>query len=204
MASKRRKALKIRAIGKEKESRLLKDTIKKIRETNQRLKSLERGGYKETYASKKLMEKLDISTLKMWDRRSGRVKLPKKDITQTQLIALNKQMTSFLESKTSTKKGINEVKKATKESIKETLSEEQGKRVSDEDVDFYYSTFGDSDFNDLTAYMTASELWALIDYGIAVGMEKTKWVDMLLKHIERENDLDIREKAERLYEKYIA
>lgn len=204
MASKRRKAIKSRVVTKETPERLMKETIKMIREANQRLKSLERGGYKETYASKKLMEKLDISTLKLWDKSSGRIKIPKKKITQTQLVALNKQVSSFLESKTSTKKGINEVRKTTKASIKETLTEERGEKVSDEDVDFYYSTFGDSDFNDLTAYMTASELWALIDYGIANKMSQDSWVDMLLKHISKENDLDIREKAERLYSKYVA
>ena len=60
--------------------------------------------------------------MRMWSK-SGKIKLGKNP-TKSQLLAVNKAVDQFLKSSTSTKKGINEVRKKTIESLRGTLSTE--------------------------------------------------------------------------------
>ena len=176
------------------------ETRKLVDEANRRLKGLNNAGYRGTWASKKLINRIDTKTLKAWDK-TGKIKV-NKNLTSTQLKAIQKATEQFLASKTSRIKGIEETKKATINSIKETLSEENRERVTEEDAEFYYDMLGDDDFDYFADKIGASTLWQLIDEAIEMNDTEDSWLNRLGNYITL-NDLDIRDRAIRLYNKYV-
>ena len=183
---------------------LEKDTRKLVREVNARLNTLERRYKSGTWASKRLKTRLGTSKLRAWTK-SGRVRL-KSNLSKTQLTAINKALTNFLNSKTSTKRGIEDVKRKQIEKIKERLSldDEEAEEITDEDAEFFYDMFGDDDFNDLSEKIGASALQAAIEDAIEANDSE----DMFLQRLEwyggvEMQDLDLREKAIRVYNKYV-
>lgn len=181
-------------------AKLMAETRKLVDEANRRLKGLNNAGYRGTWASKKLINRIDTKTLKAWDK-TGKIKV-NKNLTTTQLKAIQKATQQFLASKTSRIKGIEETKKATINSIKETLSEENRERVTEEDAEFYYDMLGDDDFDYFADKIGASTLWQLIDEAIEMNDTEDSWLNRLGNYITL-NDLDIRDRAIRLYNKYV-
>lgn len=181
-------------------AKLMAETRKLVDEANRRLKGLNNAGYRGTWASKKLINRIDTKTLKAWDK-TGKIKV-NKNLTTTQLKAIQKATEQFLASKTSRIKGIEETKKATIDSIKETLSEENKERVTEEDAEFYYDMLGDDDFDYFADKIGASTLWQLIDEAIEMNDTEDSWLNRLGNYITL-NDLDIRDRAIRLYNKYV-
>ena len=113
---------------------------------------------------------------------------------------------SFLKSKTATKQGIEDVKRQQIENIKERLGvdEEEAEEMTDEEAEFFYDMFGDRDFDILADKVGASALQACIEDSI----EANDTEDQFLKRLEwyggvEMNDLDIREIAIRVYNKYV-
>ena len=199
-----RKAKKLgtyKAIPYSKErAKLLAETRKSVEKANKRLKGLKNAGYTGTWSSKKLINRLDNKKLDAWDKR-GKIKV-NKQMTNTQLKAVQKASDQFLKSKTSTPKGIKDVKSATIKSLQATLSDEQRGKVTEEDAEFYYDMFGSDDFNYFADKIGASTLWTLIDDSIEKLDSEESWLKKLSNYITL-NDLDMRERAIRLYEKYI-
>ena len=108
----------------------------------------------------------------------------------------------FLKSKTSTVKGIEKTRDNTIKSIQATMSEDKKGLVNYEDAEFYYDMFGNDDFNYFADKIGASTLWALIDEAIEYDYSEDEWLNSLSNYITF-NDLDVRERAIRLYEKYV-
>ena len=63
--------------------------------------------------------------------------------------------------------------------------------------------FESDDFNYFADKIGASTLWQLIDEAIEKNVSEENWISMLSSYITL-NDLDMRERAIRLYEKYIS
>lgn len=181
------------------QTKLYKDTLKQVRQTNARIESLSRKHDPATWAGKKLRNKLDIETLKAWS--GGKVKIPK-NVTQSKLIAINKATRQFLQSATSTKSGINRVKRKTIDSLKDTLSFD-GKKISDKDAEAMYDMLKDKDFTDLASKIDPSLMWMFIDNAINKDMSQDQFINMLQKHIDSGFDEDMREKAIRIYNEYV-
>ena len=80
-------------------AKLLSEIRAMVDKANRRLKGLRNAGYKGTYASKKLINRIDTKTLKAWDKK-GRIKI-NKNLTNTQLKAVQKATDQFMKSKTS-------------------------------------------------------------------------------------------------------
>ena len=179
---------------------LEKETRKLVNKANARLESLERRFRSGTWASKKLANRLSQNKVDMW--KNGKIKLPKNP-TKTQLRAVNKATSQFLASKTSTKKGIKSVRESTIESLRGTLSTEVNE-MSYDDAEKFYEMFGDNDFNFFRSYIPASAIQACIEDAI----EENDSEDGFIKKLEdisdvSFNDLDMRDVAKRLYEKYV-
>lgn len=178
---------------------LEKETRKLVNKTNARLDSLRRRYKSGTWASKKLSNRLTQNKIDMW--KNGKIKLPKNP-TKTQLRAVNKAASQFLASQTSTKKGINAVKRKQIENIKLRRSIED-EEFTEEDAEDFYDMFGDNDFAYFADKIGASKLQEIIYDAIRANDSEESFLDRLELYIEL-NDLDIREKAIRLYNKYVA
>lgn len=184
--------------------KLVRETRKDIGKANARLKSLQRRYKKGTWATKKLADRLDSETLKAWSK-TGRISIKGQlnKMTKTELTAIKKALKNFLMSETSTKKGIKKQERAVKNGIRELLSDPD-KEISNEDAEFFYNMLEDKDFTTLAEQDYASEMWACIDDAIEYNDTKDSFLQRLEMYIGVDmQDLDKREKANRLYEKYI-
>ena len=182
-------------------NRLEKETRKLVSKANARLDSLMRRYKSGTWATKKLANRLSSNKLKMF--KNGKIKLSKNP-TKAQLIAVNKAINQFLSSKTSTKKGISETRRKTIESLRGTLSTDV-EEMSYDDAEKFYEMFGENDFQTLADKIGSSALQACIEDAIESGDSESDFI----KRLEwyggvSMNDLDMREAAQRLYDKYVA
>lgn len=181
-------------------SELIKEIRKITSQVNKRLKALNTKGYKGTWASKKLINRLKGDKLSAY--KKGRVVVPK-TATRTDLIAIQKKSRQFLASATSTSSGIEKVKKQTIESLRATFSTD--KRLEDADVETAYEMLSNKDFEYFNNEdrVGASTLWALIEDAIEYNQTEETFLNNLLNIYESSADKDARVRAKRLYDKYV-
>ena len=208
MANKRRSAIKKRVVPTKevkKERQYEKDykiALKQVQKVNQRLKSLERKYTKGkgTWSVKLLRDKLDTDKIGAW--KNNRLTISK-DMTRSQLIAVQRASSQFLVSKTSTKEGVNEVREQTKKSLYKTLKL-QNDELTMSDIDDFYILLGDSDAQPFlkTDVMGASALEVAITDAISYNDSEQQFIERL-ETFTTIADSELREKAKRLYKKYI-
>ena len=199
MKRKQRKvALTNKLVTKRTTKNLEKITKKLVSKANARLDSLQRRHRSATYASKKLANRLSSDKMKMWQK--GKIRM-RKNLTNTQLVALNKAINQFLSSATSTNKGIITFKRKQIESIFRQRSDEDID-FTEEDAEDFFDMFGDNDFQYFAEKIGASTLQEIIYDSIKENDSEDDFIYRLNLYIEI-NDLDIREKAIRLYNKYV-
>lgn len=196
----RKKSLTRKLSTQKSSDKLEKETRKLVNKANARLDSLRRRYRSGTWASKKLANRLTSNKFKMWTKQ-GKIRLGK-NLTKFQLIGLNKAVSQFLESKTSTKKGIEDVKRKQIESIRLRRSIED-EDFTEEDAEDFFDMFGDNDFGYFAEKIGASKLQEIIYDAIRANDDEDDFLSRLELYIEL-NDLEIREKAIRLYNKYVA
>ena len=190
---------KKRVSGRKPKVDLERETRKLVSKANARLSSLQRRYKSGTWASKRLANRLSQNKVDMW--KNGKIKVGKNP-SKAQLIGLNKAINQFLRSKTSTKKGIEEVKRKQIESIRLRRSVED-EEFTEEDAEDFYDMFGNNDFAYYADKIGASKLQEIIYDAIKANDLEDSFLDRLELYIEL-NNLDIREKAIRLYNKYVA
>jgi len=108
--------------------------------------------YRGKFASKKLEE------LESYNKKTNKIELTGTE-TREELLEINKLTENFLESKTSTLSGIEEVEKGIKENISANLDEYD---MTPSEVDSLYKLYEDKDFIALRKYLDPSELQALM------------------------------------------
>ena len=194
----RKRAITRRLSTTKDSQKLERETRKLVSKANARLDSLQRRYKSGTWASKKLANRLSSNKLNMWTKK-GKIKTGK-NLTKAQLIGLNKAINQFLNSQTSTKKGISTWKKNQVESIKLNRSDDPD--FTEEDAEDFFEMFGDNDFDFFASKIGASTLQEIIYDAMRENDSEDEFVARLSLYIEI-NDLDIREKAIRLYEKYV-
>lgn len=208
MATKRRSAIKKRIVPTKEVKRQqqyekdYKIAQKQVQKVNQRLKSLERKieKGKGTWSVKLLRDKLDTDKIGAW--KNNRLQISK-DMTRTQLIAVQRASSQFLASKTSTKKGVNEVREQTKESLYKTLKL-QDDDLTKADIDDFYILLGDADARPFlkTDVMGGSALQIAISDAIQYNDSLEQFIERMETFINIA-DSELREKAKRLYDKYV-
>ena len=208
MATKRRSAIKRRIVPTKEVKRLqayekdFKLAQKQVQKVNERLKSLERKFEKGkgTWSVKLLRDKMDTEKIGAWKNNRLRVT---KDMTRTQLISIQRSSSQFLKSKTSTKSGIHEVREETKKSLYKTLKL-QDDELTMADIDDFYSILGDADTRAFlkTDVMGASALQIAISDAVSFNDSETEFLERLETFLSIA-DGELREKAKRLYNKYV-
>lgn len=202
MSRKRRRVVKTKVILSKSQKKIqvkkdiYKETLKQVQETNARLKSLGRRYKKGSWASKILYNRINDYMSK------GRIRVPK-NATMTELKKIQKATKLFLNSKTSTKRGINEVSKSIKQGMK-TAFDMEGKVASMSDIEDLYDMMTNEDFtkSDFEDKIGASRM----DRYILDAKEQKQDVNEFIDAIESNEfslDEDLREKAINLYNKYI-
>lgn len=183
------------------EQQELYNELKKLsKRANQRLVRLERNFGENTWASKKLKARLESNPLQSWTSK-GRVAL-RKDMTITQLRATIKATQQFLNSKTSTKRGITQVKKTTIKAIAQSMGVD-GDNISDSEAEALYDMLSDDYVIDIIRFIPASELWALVEDAKEQNDTKEQFIDRIKDYIDFGNDVDMVNKLSVIYNRYV-
>lgn len=188
---------------------LYRDVQEQINKVNKRLRSLRREGEYNSWASKKLFNRLDDSSMDVLKyNRKGKDKVVlqlrlNKNLTNTNLLNIQKSTRQFLISKTSTPKGIDVTRRNTIDAIRKTLNEKDGKKVTNEDAEFYYDLLGDKSFDSFVDKIGASAMWNLVDASIEKKDTQKGWIERLEMYAMTMNDRGMKTRAKNLYKKYI-
>lgn len=175
-----------------------KQARKNVSETNQRIKSIEKR-YKNgefTWGITKLKNMLGDYFKK------GKIVIPKQP-SLIELLDIVKETKKFLDSKYSTKKGIEGIKRKAFQGIKENFAAED-EDITDEDVEDYASMFYDNDFTSFlnATGMKASEVWDILDEARENNDSEDRFLSRLSMYTTIVDE-NIRNKAIRLYNKYV-
>lgn len=175
---------------------------KKIKQVNRRLLNLQRYNGKDfSWAGKVLSTKLSQPKLNLITK-SNRISIKNLSKFNTnQLEFINNALDNFINSKTSTIKGIKKIIKTTKE----TIGKNYKNLVDIEDEIFRY--FEQIDYNIIFKYIDPSEFTALVDYAKEKNLSKDRYVEMFGKTMklgnlkilyDNENDNTAKSHLERL------
>ena len=151
-----------------------------------------------TWASKKLAEKLSSYSIK-----DNKINI-NKNMSRAELLNIRKTTLNFLESKTSTAKGIREVEKQTRENIFKEI--EDITDIDSEDINTLYDFFNDKDFIDTTNFIDPSDLWYLLAEAKSQEMTQPEFLDLIGNYIDRDSlgtDVDLQNKLTRIYNKFV-
>ena len=173
----------------------------KIKETNKRIDLITKKFGKEKWAVKGLLKDLSVKPLNMISK--GKVKRISTRIDKLKLMAINKALDNFLKKKTSTIKGIRDAIRKTKQTIKEQnieFDEENDIDIDDYDVETMYDLMAENDFRWLAELTEEqSELMAMIQTARYEDWSVKKWIEEVKENFIYFNDVDTRERVERLY-----
>ena len=111
------------SIVKQKEKTTIQNQLLKLeKQVNQRLKSLQKKGATSSLALRDLQSNLSLNMFKSFNIKKGRVKISGEVLkSKTKSTAVAKHLNKFLNSKLSTKKGIEEIRQKTIKSLSKTL-----------------------------------------------------------------------------------
>ena len=173
-----------------------------IKETNKRLRALDKKGFYNSFSSKKLFERLG-GKYDALDRVNGKVTgvRIRKNMNMTDLTAVQKATKQFLKSATSTPFKTKAVIRRTKESMYKTLKTKDNK-LTREDIETYYEMLGNNDFDYFNEKIGASSMWALIDESIENEDNQRQFLNRINSLISL-NDEDIKKKAINLFKNYV-
>lgn len=184
------------------EQQKLYEELKKLaKRANQRIVRLEREFGKDKWAVKNLRDRLDTQKLNAWTK-TGRIKY-NKSMTITELRAVIKATNQFLNSQTSTKKGIKNVRKKQIEGIKQSLSIED-EDFSYEEAETFYRLFEDTDFTFFVPkYFTASEFWSLIQEAKDRDIDEKGFIELIEVYLTVGTDVEMLARVRAIYYKYV-
>ena len=207
MATRRRQVAKQRSYVKIKDkqmNKLYRETMKQVQEVNERLNSLERRHESGTWATGKLKTRIKSNKTKGLMYKGKRIKLKPK-MTKTSLTAVQKATRQFLESATSTNKGIREVKDKTLRTLKETLNlDEDLHKLSDKEVEDIHKIFEVKSTRNLVDEVGGSLLIQELAYSVKHDLDADSFIDRINKHMEQDIDLDLKQQAIQFFNDYIS
>lgn len=155
-----------------------------------------------SWASKKLNDKL--STVKGLKMKSGKLHISS-SLKANDLRAINKAVTNFLNSKTSTIEGIQEVSSNIKDNISNLVEDVKPDLTSDE-LNTLYNFFEDKDFNYITKYIDPSELMILVTETAQEGGNSDDFLRKIENYIYSDSlyqDEDLVNALENIYNKFV-
>lgn len=167
------------------------------KQANQRILRLERfTGRQNSWAVANLRNRLDTEKLNAWTPK-GRIKY-NKSMNITELRAVIKSTKNFLNSATSTKRGIEKVRQKQIKGLGLSLD------IEEEDAEFFYRLFEDTDYTFFVPkYITASAMNDIIQESIDYRYNVDRYLEALEIYITIGNDTEMRARAIALYEKEI-
>lgn len=163
------------------------------RRTNYRLKSIEKfTGKKESYLGKELISRLNVLNIAT---KSGNVAIGEKTLkklSKLQLEASVNLLEKFLNSKTSTIKGIKEQQAKLQTSLSRTF------KLTHDEITTLIRMFTNESLNEIYKYIDPSELWAIVDeVQNSEKPNKEYFMEVVRRYYNYTNNLDFKDALER-------
>ena len=180
----------------------LRITVQKV---NKKLNKLDQGKVYGRYASKQILRLASTDKNILYSRkRRNKLIISTKGLTQSELRLYQKQMESFLKSKTSTVSGIKQARANVIEKVRKSLSGMTDLDLTDNDIeDFFELTSKDKDFKYLADRMDPSKLYILMQHTKEAEGNSENFITLLESYM-TVNNQNVRNKATRLYNKFIS
>lgn len=183
-------------------------TRNKALEVNKRLENLSKWGHYDTWASRKLLNRIDSKKLNILDE-NGLINIDKIEyLTTTQRTNLMRSMDSFINSKTSTIQGINAVQKNKRKEIAQRVdSEEFAKSLTNRELEDFYRVFSTDEFKSLVKDndIDSDEIYIQMIEAVEYGRTQEEFLEELNKYIDNDvmNDKNVLESLKSIHDKLI-
>lgn len=175
-----------------------------LERANKRLINLEKANLGGRYASKQLIKGLQgQKSVKIGSRKvRNRIKVIKKlNISEKRYI--DKRLRQFLSAETSTPTGIKRKRAETRDNVLQGLSKLVDRELSDQDLDDFYELIEDEDFQGLADMISDSDIYVLVDEAKQRNItDPNDFIRLLNKHM-TSNTKEVRDKATKLFNKFI-
>lgn len=169
------------------------------RKANVRLEGLAKSGMANKYVAQKMRRLLTSSGAKI---KNNKIVIDF-NITEAQARYIAKTIQTFLRSGQTSRLGIEQRKKASRDKLKQSLGElADGKEITDEDVDDFYEAFEDEDYSYFSDKIGPSEMFAIINEAKSKNVTADSFASMLSQFM-TVNSEEARNHAKNLYEKYV-
>lgn len=169
---------------------------KLVNKANSRLRRLEKfTGRDVSWSGKQLQSKLDNEKINAWSS-GNRIKISK-DMTETQLYRIQQATEKFLNSEASKIRYIKKNIKETKEGFKANFE------VDEAEAEALYQMFEEDLTKWATRYIDPSVYFGLIEEAKEYNFSYATFEKRFLEAAKIQNDLDVTEKIQSLYKKYI-
>lgn len=197
MARKKKESGRARAATKENKLLLTLDKV------NRKLQQLDVNQVYGKYSAKKMLALVSRESQISYKRdRRAKLSVNVKNLNASQIRYYQKVFDSFLRSKTSSPIGIKEVRSKTEQKLKQSLGELLDKEISEEDIDDFYTLVQDEDFRYIADKIGDSLEYILVEQIRTADGTEEDFINLLSKFI-TVNTEELREKAKRLYNKYV-
>ena len=189
-------------------AQIVRQINKEIRDVNDMLERLYRHGEKNTWASKRLLARLNTvrRAVNPKTKQLRAIDLNRK-LTVGEIREYQKSIEAFKQSETSTMKGIREAKMRTLQNIKQSVSkvDEQGKIImpTDKQTEALYTMFYDKNYQTVSDTIPPSELWRLAMVAHEKNIEPESFVDFVVKNHGDIEDQDVKDALEAVYRNFI-
>lgn len=176
---------------------------KDVRRANQRIRRIQAKYGDNAWAVSNLTSKLNTNVIKAIQPYSGEIKISKK-MSDAQINAIRSATNEFLQSKTSTLRGIKDAKANMINSLKSKLSiPEENFYLTDKEAQALYKIVEDRDLRDTAEFIGASKLWDLMIDAKRKNATEEQWYEILLNYNAFGKDLDAKNDLKRIFDEYI-
>lgn len=173
-----------------------------INRVNQKLKRLYKANLQNKYAANKLNKLLKVQG--DFKIVNGRIKGQPAKLNVNQIRYYQKVFKSFIESPVSSPIGIRQTRERSRKALKETLNDIiDDRNITDEDVDDFYDFVESDEYDYFAEKISPSELYVLINEAQSKNWTESYFIDTICNYASLNSD-EARQKAKRLYEKFVA
>lgn len=185
--------------SKKNAEQLFNELVRKTGQANKRLRAIRNEFGKIGWSGENLKQKTEMSLISSWTSRGIRVR---RSMTPQQMKATLKAIENFLNSKTSSVRGIRQTIKRQQQGLQKTLSNEDI-TISTKESQTLYKFFEDKDFNYITRYIGASDLFVLLEDAKDNNDNINQFLSRIENYILVGEDEDMRNSLESIYNRYV-
>lgn len=178
----------------------------KVDVINEMLDSLEESGYNNTWASKILFNKLDTNKINaIVDTRVSKKSISKSK-SMSNLAYIDKALTDFMNSKTSTVSGIkSRIRDERKLIAEQTDNKDFADSLTDDEINQIYEVFNDVNYKQLTesGQYDSDEMFTFITTAKEQEQGSNQFIKMISTYSEDNPDADTKRAFRNIYNKYV-